>query len=309
MNTFKNLKVMGRAFVAVAVFAIGAIGSGCVEADPPSLSVAPQIYRIGAEGGTLDLRVMTNTQWEAVNVPDWMELSRTGGHGSQNLEVYIDEYRGGSSEGRQGTVTFRISGSHGDVATLTVKQRADSDDAVIDVQPTEYTIGAEGGDVNFAVLASVDWTVQPIGVEAPWVTCTPVEGSGDGVITMTVAPNENHATDRQAHFLLSTTSTSLAEGEKRYETIVLTQSKLPTPQLALTQSDIAFPATVPAAMLPHNVPILTNVSLAPPVVISAPAWLQADVVENSGTYGVRITSVENNDKQCITITFLLATKK
>jgi hypothetical protein len=54
------------------------------------------------------------------------------------------------------------------------------------LNPTSATVLAAGGDGSFAVTVTGDWAV---GLLPGWVTCTPMNGSGDATVTYTASPN------------------------------------------------------------------------------------------------------------------------
>ena len=127
----------------------------------PKIDIATTSYPVGAEGGTINVDVESNVEYEVSVNADWIE-SKGKNMGIEVFEVSAN----GSENDRSATVTF----SYGSISkTIAISQngKEKEEEPYINIGTTSYTVPAAGGSVNVSVSSNVSYQVA---ISADWVS-------------------------------------------------------------------------------------------------------------------------------------------
>ena len=178
-----------QTWLLVTAMSTGALAAGCssesaVTTGPTQLkcqvTLATPSSSFGPDGGTGLVTVATTPEcpWEVSSGADWLsELSPTSGQGNGTVEFHAA--RNPQAAVREGEVVVNES-------RLRVTQQGAA--CRFELRSGSFAIDAGGGSREMAVAApsGCSWTVA---TDANWITITPATGSGDGSVSVTVAPN------------------------------------------------------------------------------------------------------------------------
>lgn len=147
------------------------------------INLTPSILVFEYTGGVGEVTVYSNSNWTVSCDASWVTLSATSGSGNGNLEVTVTE-NPTMLETRMTNIRFVIE--TGEAATLFIKQEGAPDPHFLEVTPTEFNFGKEGGTAEITVSCDTDWEAQ---LQSDWASLSQLTGNGNGTITLTVAPN------------------------------------------------------------------------------------------------------------------------
>lgn len=132
------------------------------------------------EGGVRTVNVTCEGNWTAATEADWISLSVSSGSG--NSQVNLTVAANGAFHPRSSFVCF--TSETGNTAMLVVRQEAI--DVVLEVTPSSFQFGKEGGEGTIIVRCDIEWVFD---FDDTWMSVTPSSGTGDATVTLTVAPN------------------------------------------------------------------------------------------------------------------------
>ena len=164
----KKLKYMLLALV-VLTMTVGCKKEVNVALNKSSIEISP-------EGEAVAVSLTSNGDWEVTSAPEWISISPSSGNGDATLQIVADA--NGTPESRSGVVTVTTKDNS---ASLTVTQGVRQ--GFVGLNPSTIECDFQGGVYEVAVTSVGDWTVS---VQANWVSCSPMSGSKDGVVTVTV---------------------------------------------------------------------------------------------------------------------------
>lgn len=148
----------------------------------PTLLLSQSEYIVSSAGETIQVELRSNTAYE-IEMPgvDWLRKNS-----SRSLSTYTHYFIVDPNEtydARSAVIRF-IDRENGIEQTVTVTQM--QRDAIV-VAQNVYQIGVEGGALNFAVQANVDFTVS---TNADWITQVEARGLTERMLCFEVTPNE-----------------------------------------------------------------------------------------------------------------------
>ena len=148
----------------------------------PTLLLSQSEYIVSSAGETIQVELRSNTAYE-IEMPgvDWLRENS-----SRSLSTYTHYFIVDPNEtydARSAVIRF-IDRENGIEQTVTVTQM--QRDAIV-VAQNVYQIGVEGGALNFAVQANVDFTVS---ANADWITQVEARGLTERMLCFEVTPNE-----------------------------------------------------------------------------------------------------------------------
>ena len=148
----------------------------------PALVLSQSEYIVSSAGETIQVELRSNTAYE-IEMPgvDWLRKNS-----SRSLSTYTHYFIVDPNEtydARSAVIRF-IDRENGIEQTVTVTQM--QRDAIV-VAQNVYQIGVEGGALNFAVQANVDFTVS---TNADWITQVEARGLTERMLCFEVTPNE-----------------------------------------------------------------------------------------------------------------------
>jgi len=142
---------------------------------PSGYGLDPKTKTVGSEGATYSVYVDGSGEWTPVEALDWASVEDHSNLGY--FVVTVSENATGNA--REGAVAV------GEL-THTIQQEAAG--AVSGIDPESKDIGAVGGSYSIQVNIPTAWTLQG---SLGWAFATPTEGTGPGLVTVTVYPNPN----------------------------------------------------------------------------------------------------------------------
>lgn len=148
----------------------------------PTLLLSQSEYIVSSAGETIQVELRSNTAYE-IEMPgvDWLRKNS-----SRSLSTYTHYFIVDPNEtydARSAVIRF-IDRENGIEQTVTVTQM--QRDAIV-VAQNVYQIGVEGGALDFAVQANVDFTVS---TNADWITQVETRGLTERMLCFEVTPNE-----------------------------------------------------------------------------------------------------------------------
>ena len=198
------------------------LGSG------PVLVLTQDEYLVGSDGETIKVELKSNNTYQ-IEMPsvDWITEADT-----RALSTYTHYFIVAPNEtydAREAVIRF-VDKENGLEQTLTIRQM--QRDAIV-VAQSIYEIGAEGGALDFAVQANVDFTVS---TDADWITQVETRGLTERMLHFDVAANESEEA-REATIILSSESAGMEQMMKVYQA-----RKVNTPFLLLTTNEYTIDA-------------------------------------------------------------------
>ena len=167
----------------------------------PTLLLSQSEYIVSSAGETIQVELRSNTAYE-IEMPgvDWLRENS-----SRSLSTYTHYFIVDPNEtydARSAVIRF-IDRENGIEQTVTVTQM--QRDAIV-VAQNVYQIGVEGGALDFAVQANVDFTVS---TNADWITQVETRGLTERMLCFDVAPNEGEEMREAAITLESGSATQI----------------------------------------------------------------------------------------------------
>lgn len=170
---------------------VGTVGEGMasdkvhvVQSVDPILSIdiMPQNLDFVCGGETKNVTITTEDGWTASTEEDWVALSQNEGQGDAVVAVTLGENPVYTE--RSATVTFTTNG--GLMSVLQIRQEASPDPHFLEVTPTSFQFGKDGGEQTFTIGCDTDWEIM---INYDWLSVAPQSGSGNATVVLTVAPN------------------------------------------------------------------------------------------------------------------------
>ena len=154
----------------------------CQEPEQPvkeELSLVNTTLTIPVEGDIVSIEFNSTVDWKAESDSDWLTLSPDKGQAGEKCVVKASATRNESNDPRTAKVTITAGAITGTV-TLTQAQTN-----ALNVATAEYTVDAEGGNVEVTVSANVDYEVV-IPEAIDWVHNATTKGLVDSKVNLTV---------------------------------------------------------------------------------------------------------------------------
>ncbi len=186
----------------------------------PVLILTQKEYLVGSDGETIQVELKSNNTYQ-IEMPsvDWITTADT-----RALSTYTHYFTiapNDTYDAREAVIRF-VDRENGLEQTVSIQQM--QRDAIV-VAQSIYEIGAEGGALDFAVQANVDFTVS---TDADWITQIETRGLTERVLHFDVAANESEEA-REATIILSSESAGMEQMMKVYQA-----GKVNTPFLQLS---------------------------------------------------------------------------
>ena len=186
----------------------------------PVLILTQDEYLVGSDGETIKVELKSNNTYQ-IEMPsvDWITEADT--RALSTYTHYFTVAPNDTYDAREAVIRF-VDEENGLEQTVSIQQM--QRDAIV-VAQSIYEIGAEGGALDFAVQANVDFTVS---TDADWITQIETRGLTERVLHFDVAANESEEA-REATIILSSESAGMEQMMKVYQA-----GKVNTPFLQLS---------------------------------------------------------------------------
>ncbi len=234
------------------------------------LSVDPTMITVNAPAGTESLDITSNKDWTLETSETWITLSTD--NGSNNATVNFDYEENTDVATRTGTITLSAPGC-ADI-NITVNQNAAG--VIFTVSDNDFQVEAPSGTETVDINSNLDWSVK---ISEPWITVTPMMGSGDGTITINY--DENTSLDTRVG-----TVTLCATGQPD-QVITITQLGV-APTLSVDRNNIS----VDQPSGNETVVISSNTEWT---IKSTSSWVTFNPTSGTGDASVAIQYLENPD--------------
>ena len=178
------------------------LGSG------PALILTQDEYLVGSDGETIKVELKSNNTYQ-IEMPsvDWITKADT--RALSTYTHYFTVAPNDTYDAREAVIRF-VDEENGLEQTVSIQQM--QRDAIV-VAQSIYEIGAEGGALDFAVQANVDFTVS---TDADWITQVETRGLTERILHFNVAANESEEA-REATIILSSESAGMEQMMKVYQ--------------------------------------------------------------------------------------------
>ena len=235
-------------------------------ASPPFLTVSPSDTSVSNNSGSITVTVNSNISWSVSDTSSWLTENHVNGTGNGTITVNVAQNL--SINQRVGTIT--ISG--GDITrTITITQLASP--PFLTVSPSDTSVSNNSGSITLVVKSNISWSVSDT---SSWLTENPVNGTGNGIVTVNVAQNLS---------INQRSGTITVSGGDITRTITITQLASP-PFLTVSPSDTSVSNNSGSIILTVNSNISWSVS-------DTSSWLTENPVNGTGNGTVTVNVDQN----------------
>jgi hypothetical protein len=231
VNVAENADFVGRESKVEFVYTFpgGSVGRTIVlvrqEAapDPHFLTVSPQEFSFGKEGGTAEITVECDVDWTVDLQSDWVSVSANSGTG--NATVLLTVAPNNITDPRMHEFWI-VSGNL--KRNVTVSQEEGEEPAVVMLSPDTLYTSYTGGVETLSVTANVPWSVE---TSASWIYMVSSTGNGNGTQDLIVDVNST-ITPRTAEVI------ARYNGQIMDRTIVVQEAKPIVLQADITEINV-----------------------------------------------------------------------
>ena len=154
--------------------------------DPHFLTVTPNEFSFGKEGGTADINISCDADWTTNLDSDWISLSATSGTGDANLvltvtENIIVEPRALSFWFSSGNLVQRVS----------VSQEQGDEPPMVELLPDTLFVSYTGAVKTLTINSNVSWNLE---TNDEWILMLSTSGNGNGTRDAIIDGNQTGET-------------------------------------------------------------------------------------------------------------------
>lgn len=186
---------MKRLSYLLFVAAVAMAFVGCRK--PVEVSFSDTTQEIDAQGGSIEIALKSNGEWN-INCPaEWITISPMSGKGDVTLTLAAEANTTGEDRAAQIKAITRDN-----TASLIVTQGAVVQPPLpqyyLNVSPRDFQCGSAGSEFVVEVSSNIDWMVTL----PQWITSSVTDGSNDATVVLTVSPIDGEISDmREAEVL------------------------------------------------------------------------------------------------------------
>lgn len=144
------------------------------------IETSEELY-FSASEETLSLNINSNTDWQILNSPNWLELSKTNGSGDDVISVVVSDNPNSAS--RSGEIVIGANGLDMNFVVHVYQQGK----KLIPI-PHVIEFSDSSGTKMFNVLSNAIWTSTCSDL---WFNATPEKGEGNAQISVSVTENQS----------------------------------------------------------------------------------------------------------------------
>ena len=176
----KNLNAVSRnGVIKIGKESIPVSKSINVRQDGMTLSANTDQLQFSNTASSQDVIVTTIAEWTAITQETWIHLSQTTGTGNSTISVSVDENKG------EGNRIGSIMLTSGELTyTISIVQQG----IYFEIKTTLESFGSHGGTLQLSFSTNEQWTAT-VSDNASWLSISPTQGTGDGIITITASDN------------------------------------------------------------------------------------------------------------------------
>lgn len=162
--------------------------------DEPRLEVSTNEITLDAEGETQSLTIDSNVSWTITGNKSWLSVSPT--MGKKDATVVLTAQQNTNVENRECQLTIVAADGGVSQTVKVVQDGAEGELRVNGSTSASLSFGADGGEKQqINITANSDWTITSI---PDWIRVSPVNGSKNSTITVTVDKENFSDEDREA---------------------------------------------------------------------------------------------------------------
>lgn len=150
----------------------------------PLFRFHPTRAGVGCDEASFTVEVVSSLGYKTSSVPSWVQEVSVEEAGLNRFIHTFTVSANPTTATRMGVIVF--CNDNNQCVPFTVTQEA-KPAPTVKADKSKLSFTCEAGEDSFNVTSNTDWTVA---VDQPWCTVSPAEGSGDGVVTVSVSPNE-----------------------------------------------------------------------------------------------------------------------
>lgn len=193
---------------------------------PKEMVLETTEFTLPAEGGKVELKFTPLSSWTALSEDKWLDYSPEAGEASSDEVVLVIKAEENSGEERKATLV--LSFETNDIAITITQEEAEQ--GKVDIKETEFTVPAEGDEIDIKFAAPTDWTTS---CKAKWVTIDPESGKASTKKkTMTIKVAENDTYEQR-------TAVVYLEFDEEDVEITITQEAKKKAQVALDKTEFS----------------------------------------------------------------------
>lgn len=175
-------------FFATIVLAVLAASCTKPKVEPAVTLSSGATATVPTSGDVVSITFSSNVPWTAKSSESWLTVSPASGEAGDKITIKASALKNETNDAREATVTITAETA---TAKVTVTQ-AQLD--AMNVATTDFTVEAEGGNVEIPVSANVDYEVSvPEAVD--WVHVVSTKGMVDTKIVLSVDATQIYAAD------------------------------------------------------------------------------------------------------------------
>jgi hypothetical protein len=148
------------------------------------LNVSPKVLPFGKEGGSMDVTIECDAEWQVLFEADWLSVSLNEGTG--NGTVTFSALPNVFTEPRETVVTIN---SHPLTQTIVVRQAPGDEPIWANVTPDSLFVPRAGGVRSISITSNHTWTLTV----PSWITMPVTSGTGDATLEMMVDVNVSNS--------------------------------------------------------------------------------------------------------------------
>lgn len=165
---------------------------------PASINASTEALVFNNTAGSANVTISAEASWTASSSSSWIDVSPTSGSsGTSTMKISVSPNT--SISERTGYVNLSIGGSQR--IQIPVRQRG----IYLETELSELSFNAAGGSQNLSVISNTSWIVSSV---PSWITVSPSQGEGDGVVKVIASENPN-TTNRSGVIHFTQTGLSL----------------------------------------------------------------------------------------------------
>ena len=153
--------------------------------NPHFLNLTPEEKTVANEGGSFDITVESDLEWQATTSATWITV--TNGQGSGNGTFSIEVAPNLLFTPREARVNVSSEGIY---KAVTVFQEGVGQEAFVNLSPNALNIAQYGGVATLTIEANVAWRLEA----SPWITLLNPTGVANGTCGVAVDANNTYET-------------------------------------------------------------------------------------------------------------------
>lgn len=149
----------------------------------PFITIEPDTIRSMVQGGTYDIVIKSNVNWEVGTTARWITFSTTSGSGNAQITVTINDMSATTLSQREADVTI----GNADVSTILHVVQQQEVPSHLEVSPKEVGVTYLSASSTLTVLCTEQWSAES---EEDWIVVQPSSGVGDATVSLAIAEND-----------------------------------------------------------------------------------------------------------------------